>query len=61
MLECIDGAVKKFEAEGYKAEQIKAIGITTQRETTICWDKNTGEPLNKDRKSVVWERVSRLV
>ena len=26
-------------------EAIKAIGITNQRETTIVWDKNTGEPV----------------
>ena len=24
---------------------IKAVGITNQRETTIVWDKNTGKPL----------------
>ena len=28
---------------GVGAEQIAAIGITNQRETTILWDKNTGE------------------
>lgn len=60
VLECIDGAVKKFEAEGYRANQIKAIGITTQRETTLCWDKNTGEALNN---AVVWPdtRTGKLV
>ena len=26
------------------AQQISAIGITNQRETTIVWDKNTGKP-----------------
>ena len=26
-------------------EQIAAIGITNQRETTIVWDKNTGMPI----------------
>lgn len=26
-------------------KQIEAIGITNQRETTIVWDKNTGEPV----------------
>ena len=26
-------------------EDIAAIGITNQRETTIVWDKNTGEPV----------------
>lgn len=26
-------------------EQIHAIGITNQRETTIIWDKKTGRPI----------------
>ena len=26
-------------------EQVAAIGITNQRETTIVWDKNTGHPV----------------
>ncbi len=30
---------------GAEASQIAAIGITNQRETTICWDKNTGVPV----------------
>ena len=35
---------------GASAEDIAAIGITNQRETTIVWYRDTGEP---DRKSVV--------
>ena len=31
--------------------QVLAVGITNQRETTIAWDKNTGEPLHN---AVVW-------
>ncbi len=30
---------------GAEASQIASIGITNQRETTICWDKNTGVPV----------------
>lgn len=30
---------------GVKPEEIKAIGIANQRETTIIWDKNTGQPV----------------
>ena len=30
---------------GAKAEDIAAIGITNQRETTIVWDKKTGQPV----------------
>lgn len=31
---------------------IKAIGITNQRETTMVWDKNTGEPVYN---AIVWQ------
>ncbi len=34
------------------AGQIKGIGITNQRETTIVWDKNTGEPVYN---AIVWQ------
>ena len=33
-------------------EQIAAIGITNQRETTIVWDKETGEPIYN---AIVWQ------
>ena len=34
------------------AEDIAAIGITNQRETTIVWDKETGEPIHH---AIVWQ------
>ena len=37
---------------GISAEDIAAIGITNQRETTILWDKNTGEPVCN---AIVWQ------
>lgn len=37
---------------GAGPEQIAAIGITNQRETTILWDKNTGEPVYN---AIVWQ------
>jgi len=33
-------------------EKVAAIGITNQRETVVCWDKNTGEPLHN---AIVWQ------
>lgn len=37
-------------------EEIAAIGITNQRETTIVWDKRTGQPIHN---AIVWQsRVS---
>lgn len=37
---------------GAKAEDIAAIGITNQRETTVVWDKNTGKPIYN---AIVWQ------
>ncbi len=36
---------------GIAAEEIAAIGITNQRETTIVWDKKTGKPIYN---AIVW-------
>lgn len=33
-------------------DNIEAIGITNQRETTVVWDKNTGEPIYN---AIVWQ------
>lgn len=33
-------------------EDIEAVGITNQRETTVVWDKNTGEPVYN---AIVWQ------
>ena len=41
-----------MEKIGAKAEDIAAIGITNQRETTIIWDKKTGEPVYN---AIVWQ------
>ncbi len=49
--ECINGAVKQFETQGHNINSIKAVGITNQRETTVVWDKETGEPLYN---AIVW-------
>jgi glycerol kinase len=37
---------------GARASQVAAIGITNQRETTILWDRQTGEPL---ANAIVWQ------
>ncbi len=34
------------------ADDIEAIGITNQRETTVVWDKNTGKPIYN---AIVWQ------
>lgn len=38
--------------EQISAESICGIGITNQRETTVVWDKNTGEPIYN---ALVWQ------
>lgn len=45
---------------GAGAEQIVGIGITNQRETTICWDRTTGEPVYN---AIVWQcrRTSEMI
>lgn len=45
----IDMAMKQANAS---AEEIAAVGITNQRETTIMWDKNTGKPVYN---AIVWQ------
>lgn len=37
---------------GVKSEEIAAMGITNQRETTVVWDKNTGKPVYN---AIVWQ------
>ncbi len=37
---------------GIEAEEISAIGITNQRETTIVWEKETGRPIYN---AIVWQ------
>lgn len=36
--------VEAMARNGIESDEIAAIGITNQRETTICWDRATGEP-----------------
>jgi glycerol kinase len=37
---------------GVTASQVVAVGITNQRETTVIWDRVTGEPIGK---AIVWQ------
>ncbi|WP_309712316.1 glycerol kinase GlpK [Pseudolysinimonas sp.] len=41
-----------LEAAGADAAQVAAIGITNQRETTVIWDRATGEPI---ANAIVWQ------
>ncbi|MBE5872052.1 MAG: glycerol kinase GlpK [Lachnospiraceae bacterium] len=45
-------ATEAMAAIGADSEAISGIGITNQRETTILWDKKTGEPIYN---AIVWQ------
>ncbi|MFJ6722216.1 MULTISPECIES: glycerol kinase GlpK [unclassified Streptomyces] len=52
--EVVAGAITKAAQDipGFTAADVKAVGITNQRETTLLWDKNTGEPVHN---ALVWQ------
>ena len=41
-----------LEETGTRPDEVAAIGITNQRETTVVWDKNTGRPVHN---AIVWQ------
>ena len=41
-----------LESAGVRSQEVAAIGITNQRETTIVWDKNSGRPIHN---AIVWQ------
>ncbi len=45
-------AAEAVAAAGVPARAIRAIGITNQRETTVLWDRRTGDPV---RRAIVWQ------
>jgi glycerol kinase len=45
-------AAEALARAGLKASDIAAIGITNQRETTIVWDRSSGEPVYN---AIVWQ------
>jgi glycerol kinase len=49
--ECIQKVVDYLEQMGLDYKNVKAIGLTNHRETTILWDKITGKPLYN---AIVW-------
>ena len=48
----LDTARQALANAGMSADQIAAIGITNQRETTLLWDRNSGEPVYN---AIVWQ------
>jgi len=48
----LEAAREALAAAAVPASRLAAIGITNQRETTIIWDRRTGEPL---ANAIVWQ------
>jgi glycerol kinase len=49
---CREVMVGALEKAGAKADDLAGLGITNQRETTVVWDRNTGEPVYN---AIVWQ------
>src|SRR5918994_7171327 len=48
----LDVAVEVLSKLKLGARDIAALGITNQRETTMLWDRSTGEPIHH---AIVWQ------
>jgi len=48
----VDAARRVIAESGVKPDQIAALGITNQRETTIIWDRETNQPIHN---AIVWQ------
>src|ERR671914_21685 len=57
---CQEVMQEALDEAGASADDIAGLGITNQRETTVVWDRNTGEPV---MNAIVWQdtRTDRLV
>ena len=49
---CLHVVGELLEETGVSPGQVEAMGITNQRETTLVWDRHTGEPVSN---AVVWQ------
>uniref|UniRef100_A0A670Z1J4 glycerol kinase n=1 Tax=Pseudonaja textilis TaxID=8673 RepID=A0A670Z1J4_PSETE len=49
--ECVERTCEKLNQLNIDISNIKAVGVSNQRETTVVWDKETGEPLYN---AIVW-------
>src|SRR3954452_23558081 len=57
---CQEVMAEALQAANASADDIAGLGITNQRETTVVWDRNTGEPV---MNAIVWQdtRTDKLV
>ena len=57
---CTEVLDEALDAAGASIDDVAGLGITNQRETTVVWDRNTGEPIHN---ALVWQdtRTDKLV
>lgn len=48
----LEVAQQALRQSGISASQLQALGITNQRETSVLWDRQTGEPVGR---AIVWQ------
>lgn len=48
----VSGAQEVIQKTGINISQVKGIGVTNQRETTVVWDRHTGKPVSN---AIVWQ------
>jgi glycerol kinase len=48
----IDTACEAVDRAGMSAADVAAVGIANQRETTVIWDRRSGEPI---ANAIVWQ------
>jgi glycerol kinase len=48
----VETTAQALDDAGIVTSDVVALGITNQRETTICWDRSTGEPV---APAIVWQ------
>ncbi|MBR2683983.1 MAG: glycerol kinase GlpK [Atopobiaceae bacterium] len=60
LLSQIGSLTEVISRNGLKAADVAAIGIDNQRETTLIWDRETGEPI---ANAIVWQcrRTARII
>ncbi|MEE8419019.1 MAG: FGGY family carbohydrate kinase, partial [Dehalococcoidales bacterium] len=49
---CLESAGEALERAGITLSQVKGLGITNQRETTVVWERETGKPVCN---AIVWQ------
>lgn len=51
---CVREVNKQLEEKGYSLDNIKTIGVTNARETTVVWDRISGQPLHN---AICWSDI----